>query len=57
MVIKETKLRNEKVERYGEKMHIQEKEVNQDRLESNVSEQKEKEEETINRRREESDRM
>ena len=38
-------------------MHIQEKEVNQDRLEANVSEQKDKEEETIDRRREESDRM
>ena len=39
MVINETKLRNEKAERYGEKMHIQEKKVNQDRLEANVSEQ------------------
>ena len=57
MVINETKLRNEKAERYVEKMHIQEKEVNQDRLEANVSEQKDKEEETINRRREESNRM
>ena len=43
MVIYETKFRKEKVERYGEKMHIQEKEVNQDRLEAKMSKQKDKE--------------
>ena len=57
MVINETKLRDKKAERYVEKMHTRKKEVNQDRLEENLSEQKDKEEETINRRREESDRM
>ena len=57
MVINKTKLRGKKAERYVEKMHTQKKEVNQERLEESVSEQKDKEEETLNRRREESNRM
>ena len=57
MVINKTKLRDKKAERNVEKMHIRKKDVNQDRLEENVSEQKDKEEETIDRRRKESDRM
>ena len=38
-------------------MHILKKDVNQDRLEENVSKRKEEEEETTDRRREEDDRM
>ena len=57
MAINETKLSDKKAERNIEKMHIQKKDVNQDRWEKNVNKQKDKEEETIDRRREESDRM
>ena len=59
MVINETKLSDNKAERNIEKVQIQEKEkdVDQDRLEENMSEQKDKEEEIISRRREEDNRI
>ena len=57
MVINETKLKDKKAERNVEKRHILKKDVNQGRLEENVSKRKEKEEETIKRRGEEDERM
>ena len=57
MVINETNLMDKKAERNVEKRHILKKDVNQGRLEENVSERKEKEEETIKRRGEEDERM
>ena len=51
MVINGTQLSDKNAERNVEKVWIQEKEVEQDRLEENVNQQKDKEEEIIGRRR------
>ena len=50
MVINETKLSDKKAERNIEKVQTQEKDVDQDRLEENVSERKDNKEEIIGRR-------
>ena len=60
MVINGTKLSelsDKNAERNVEKVQIQEKEVDQDRLEENLNQQKDKEEEIIGIRRKEDDRM
>ena len=57
MVKNRTQLSDNNAERNEETVRIQEKEVDQDRLEENVNQRKDKEEEIIGRRREEDERM
>ena len=57
MVKNRTQLSDNNAERNIEKVRIQEKEVDQDSLEENVNQRKDKEVEIIGRRREEDKRM